>query len=109
MQRTLGGYGRILGAFCAQFQDCLPILLFAYGQVMPLEIALHERHSMTFDRKSTRLNSSHLVISYAVFCLKKKNIVPVRSAVFVPPLALIGPWRVACPIGSNFAVALKRV
>src|SRR5256885_3490845 len=26
------------------------------------------------DRKSTRLNSSHLVISYAVFCLKKKNI-----------------------------------
>src|SRR5256885_7450996 len=27
------------------------------------------------DRKSTRLNSSHLVISYAVFCLKKKQIV----------------------------------
>ena len=25
------------------------------------------------DRKSTRLNSSHVVISYAVFCLKKKN------------------------------------
>src|SRR2546426_3282493 len=29
------------------------------------------RHSS--DRKSTRLNSSHLVISYAVFCLKKKK------------------------------------
>src|SRR2546426_5103466 len=27
----------------------------------------------TEDRKSTRLNSSHLVISYAVFCLKKKK------------------------------------
>src|SRR5947199_2421561 len=27
----------------------------------------------TLDRKSTRLNSSHLGISYAVFCLKKKN------------------------------------
>src|SRR5260221_9794525 len=27
----------------------------------------------TVDRKSTRLNSSHTVISYAVFCLKKKN------------------------------------
>src|SRR5256885_7585229 len=27
------------------------------------------------DRKSTRLNSSHLVISYAVFCLKKKTVV----------------------------------
>src|SRR2546426_2272961 len=31
-----------------------------------------ERHSLR-DRKSTRLNSSHLVISYAVFCLKKKK------------------------------------
>src|SRR5256885_11258985 len=31
------------------------------------------RHAIT-DRKSTRLNSSHLVISYAVFCLKKKII-----------------------------------
>src|SRR2546426_8961667 len=30
-------------------------------------------HSATRDRKSTRLNSSHLVISYAVFCLKKKK------------------------------------
>src|SRR5256885_2209991 len=32
-------------------------------------------HRLRFDRdrKSTRLNSSHLVISYAVFCLKKKN------------------------------------
>src|SRR2546426_4293127 len=28
---------------------------------------------MPLDRKSTRLNSSHLVISYAVFCLKKKK------------------------------------
>src|SRR5256885_13067367 len=30
-------------------------------------------YSATPDRKSTRLNSSHLVISYAVFCLKKKK------------------------------------
>src|SRR3989454_6824266 len=29
--------------------------------------------ALTTDRKSTRLNSSHLVISYAVFCLKKKR------------------------------------
>src|SRR2546426_1991521 len=29
--------------------------------------------SSSEDRKSTRLNSSHLVISYAVFCLKKKK------------------------------------
>src|SRR5256885_12036824 len=31
------------------------------------------------DRKSTRLNSSHLVISYAVFCLKKKNTTDIDS------------------------------
>src|SRR2546426_5302025 len=31
------------------------------------------RLSLSGDRKSTRLNSSHLVISYAVFCLKKKK------------------------------------
>src|SRR3712207_7457504 len=31
----------------------------------------HQQHA---DRKSTRLNSSHANISYAVFCLKKKNI-----------------------------------
>src|SRR5260221_5421951 len=35
------------------------------------------QHIKKEDRKSTRLNSSHTVISYAVFCLKKK----VRSAV----------------------------
>src|SRR5260221_744747 len=37
------------------------------------------------DRKSTRLNSSHTVISYAVFCLKKKNTPPVRRARRSPP------------------------
>src|SRR5256885_11812352 len=35
------------------------------------------------DRKSTRLNSSHLVISYAVFCLKKKKIHTHGSATVV--------------------------
>src|SRR3989454_580246 len=34
---------------------------------------LPEDVALITDRKSTRLNSSHLVISYAVFCLKKKN------------------------------------
>src|SRR5699024_12837840 len=35
----------------------------------PAELAERDRR----DRKSTRLNSSHVSISYAVFCLKKKN------------------------------------
>src|SRR5256885_9115202 len=36
-------------------------------------IFLTPARNATIDRKSTRLNSSHLVISYAVFCLKKKK------------------------------------
>src|ERR1039457_7733643 len=39
-----------------------------------LQIAGDEVAQAHTDRKSTRLNSSHLVISYAVFCLKKKLI-----------------------------------
>src|SRR2546426_8335821 len=35
---------------------------------------------LDLDRKSTRLNSSHLVISYAVFCLKKKKAKHMRVA-----------------------------
>src|SRR2546426_3750899 len=41
---------------------------------IPVELRLRdEAVDDAQDRKSTRLNSSHLVISYAVFCLKKKN------------------------------------
>src|SRR2546426_5770457 len=49
------------------------------GRGMPLEIrnSLFTARAISRkpggDRKSTRLNSSHLVISYAVFCLKKKK------------------------------------
>src|SRR2546426_3392352 len=37
---------------------------------------------LTRDRKSTRLNSSHLVISYAVFCLKKKKLEDALTSLF---------------------------
>src|SRR5256885_6477639 len=44
------------------------------------------------DRKSTRLNSSHLVISYAVFCLKKKNGLPLLTSAHIrSPSAFIPP------------------
>src|SRR2546426_2919401 len=55
---------------------------FQTGQLSPDAIAKGIEVVRTFttlarnrglDRKSTRLNSSHLVISYAVFCLKKKK------------------------------------
>src|SRR5256885_5704436 len=36
-------------------------------------LVLEDANVAPADRKSTRLNSSHLVISYAVFCLKKKS------------------------------------
>src|SRR5215216_6959063 len=45
------------------------------GRVRPSPPATgrRNRRTRTLDRKSTRLNSSHQIISYAVFCLKKKN------------------------------------
>src|SRR5256885_10175155 len=40
------------------------------GQLVFAELGRHWQTRLVQDRKSTRLNSSHLVISYAVFCLK---------------------------------------
>src|SRR5256885_9901295 len=50
----------------------LPLADPASGPVGALGVPLAPGRSIA-DRKSTRLNSSHLVISYAVFCLKKKR------------------------------------
>src|SRR5207244_12556032 len=49
--------------------DATTIVAPLQGATEPMPTALPERP----DRKSTRLNSSHQIISYAVFCLKKKN------------------------------------
>src|SRR5579884_4421881 len=46
----------------------------AAGRVAPARRPAHRRRRRCAgDRKSTRLNSSHVAISYAVFCLKKKK------------------------------------
>src|SRR5256885_11375868 len=45
------------------------------------------------DRKSTRLNSSHLVISYAVFCLKKKKI-----TIYLPVTFTLNSSNGLCPL-----------
>src|SRR5258708_34589535 len=42
--------------------------------LVDVDLAAHELGEI--DRKSTRLNSSHQIISYAVFCLKKKTTLP---------------------------------
>src|SRR2546426_1601142 len=61
--------------YTLSLHDALPILRLEYAprgrQAHPDVSQCAQRR----DRKSTRLNSSHLVISYAVFCLKKKNFV----------------------------------
>src|SRR5260221_9084906 len=54
---------------------------------------------MILDRKSTRLNSSHTVISYAVFCLKKKqkdygNAFLRETLRDSPSFLTLGTWRV---------------
>src|SRR3712207_6861173 len=60
-------------------------------------IPAHSTRARMADRKSTRLNSSHANISYAVFCLKKKNngLAFAASLLPLPPLlALVaGPLR----------------
>src|SRR3712207_9375190 len=49
----------------------VPVLTEPEGQVAPRRA--ERQHRAARDRKSTRLNSSHANISYAVFCLKKRN------------------------------------
>src|SRR5207248_10214425 len=59
-----------LHAFAAAVDHRLPPLLVGDGDELA---AKAWRGSSSIDRKSTRLNSSHRTISYAVFCLKKKK------------------------------------
>src|SRR5207244_7762202 len=54
------------------FVAYLPYIRHAVHGKEKFEAQMKEFRS-ALDRKSTRLNSSHLIISYAVFCLKKKN------------------------------------
>src|SRR5207249_8659458 len=55
----------------------------ARGIVAALGLSLTAAEQQRLDRKSTRLNSSHVSISYAVFCLKKKKRKLVASRMYV--------------------------
>src|SRR5438105_15128243 len=62
--------------YTLSLHDALPISLLAMGLLRhSLEMYALPRgyYGLSRDRKSTRLNSSHEWISYAVFCLKKKK------------------------------------
>src|SRR2546426_7526590 len=54
-------------------------------------------HRCKGDRKSTRLNSSHLVISYAVFCLKKKK----KTSTITSLLATLSSVSPSCVQSSD--------
>src|SRR6266481_7416448 len=57
--------------YTLSLHDALPIFVTARWNRLPAVFCLTTQFPL--DRKSTRLNSSHSSISYAVFCLKKKN------------------------------------
>src|SRR5256885_12227607 len=59
--------------YTLSLHDALPISAFRWWRAPLRRMAPQDFRVKCRDRKSTRLNSSHLVISYAVFCLKKKN------------------------------------
>src|SRR5437660_7974142 len=69
--------------YTLSLHDALPILMLLHscgldrlqsgGVIAPLVKAREAGKVRFVDRKSTRLNSSHVAISYAVFCLKKKK------------------------------------
>src|SRR5256885_8179780 len=60
------------------------------------------------DRKSTRLNSSHLVISYAVFCLKKKKTLPDPSRLSCTYHLSLGTRCATTAAGDAPAVGRRR-
>src|SRR5438094_6268751 len=72
--------------YTLSLHDALPISGRECGSALPelgpcgghqdQRAARPGQHQFQQDRKSTRLNSSHRTISYAVFCLKKKKNIP---------------------------------
>src|SRR5256885_8415085 len=69
--------------FLHLFQRCAKRRQQSFWQITDKPDGIGNQHAT--DRKSTRLNSSHLVISYAVFCLKKKNDTEANLSLATPP------------------------
>src|SRR2546430_5118010 len=67
----------------------VPISIFHFAVFPRLEEQQRDFVAHKTDRKSTRLNSSHSQISYAVFCLKKKNLTQGVSIYFPEPALTI--------------------
>src|SRR5688500_19955114 len=71
------GLGKKMGVLADSFIDLDKSLNEGAVQVPVFATWENAMYQGSGDRKSTRLNSSHLVISYAVFCLKKHTYKPV--------------------------------
>src|SRR5688572_32543363 len=74
--------------YTLSLHDALPIYFYTSAAADPTGFGEGQRYAgsgtvtkpVGSDRKSTRLNSSHSQISYAVFCLKKKRKIPDRTS-----------------------------
>src|SRR5258705_5645270 len=75
--------------YTLSLHDALPIYPGASRHRQRLDPVAggHRRCRLVGDRKSTRLNSSHLGISYAVFCFEKKKTLQERQFLYLPELA----------------------
>src|SRR3712207_6953606 len=62
----------VVSGFCQLLRPCVPTSKVSRS-TRPFHLTDILRQAAFLDRKSTRLNSSHANISYAVFCLKKKT------------------------------------
>src|SRR5690625_6040291 len=69
-QRPVGGNSR---STVGTYMDIDPLIRLLFSRIgnPPIDSATDFSSQSSLDRKSTRLNSSHVAISYAVFCLKK--------------------------------------
>src|SRR5690606_39813127 len=64
----VAGAGRVAFGFVVRVAVAAPVTQLLHQ--LRGRVAKMQRHGLRADRKSTRLNSSHVKISYAVFCLK---------------------------------------
>src|SRR5688572_32418359 len=70
---TLFPYTTLFRSVEAEGNMTLSIVNALGQEIRTIKLTTANNHKVLIDRKSTRLNSSHSQISYAVFCLKKKK------------------------------------